>query len=122
MTTFHQDCNDDWQRWTKLSYGFKANLIYIKVEYLLTFRHVQSCKLLTSCGCQPWTGPGLFAKKKKKKKKTKQNKTKIIIIFFHCNFTRTDRKQDINNKIGESMRGEVIVMLGCVKMAYLDVP
>ena len=29
MTTFHQDWNDDWQRWTKLSYDFKANLIYI---------------------------------------------------------------------------------------------
>ena len=42
--------------------------------------------------------------------------------MFPCNFTRTDRKQVVNNKIGEIMRGEVIVMLGCVKMAYLAVP
>ena len=106
MTTFDQDCNDNWQRWTKVSYDFKANLIYIYVEYILRFSHLQSCKLLTSCGCQPWTGPELFANK---------------IILFPCNFTRTDRNQVINNKTGETMSGEVIVMLGCVKMAYLDV-
>ena len=44
------------------------------------------------------------------------------IIMFPFNFTRTDRKQEINNKIHETVRGEVIVTLGCVKMAYLDVP
>ena len=43
-------------------------------------------------------------------------------IVFLCNFTRTDRKQVINNKIGGTMRGDVVVMLGCIKMAYLDVP
>ena len=44
------------------------------------------------------------------------------ITLFSCNFPRTNRKQVINNKIGETMRGEVIVVFGCVEMAYLDVP
>ena len=64
MKTFHQDCNDDWQRWMwKFSYDFNANLIYMWNIYSIEFSHLLSCKLLTSCGCQPWTGPELFAKK-----------------------------------------------------------
>ena len=90
--------------------GFQSELD-IYVDYLLRFSHLQS----SSCGSQPWTGPELFAKKNNNKK---QNNN----IFFSCNFFRTDRKQVINNKIGETVRGEVIMMLGCVKMAYLDVP
>ena len=35
--------------------------IIIHVKYLLRFSHLQSCKLLTSCGCQPSrTGSELF--------------------------------------------------------------
>ena len=50
----------------------------------------------------------------------------LVLSFSHTkkksSYCLADRKQVINNKIGETMRGEVIVMLGCVKMAYLDVP
>ena len=71
MTTFYQDCNDDWQRWN-------------------------------SCGCRPWTGPELFA-------------NKIILQL------QQDR-QKASNWIVKPMWGEVILMLVCVKMTYLDIP
>ena len=109
---------DEWRRSTRTAIAIdnggqssptisKRTCYIYRSIYLLKFSHLQSCKLLPSCGCQHWTGPELFAKK---------------INLFPCNFTRTNRKQAINNRIGETMRDEVIVMFGCVKMVYLDVP
>ena len=42
---------------------FQGDLVYRGRIYLHRFSHLQSCKLLTSCGCRPWTGPDAVIRK-----------------------------------------------------------
>ena len=46
----------------------------------------------------------------------------LVMSFPHSRYLATSPGQTESNEVGGPMRGEVILMLGCVKMACLFVP